>query len=255
MPNNEEILLLLLFSPVCQVEQSGKVKNNVFHNSPKIIADFIANDNSSQGLCYDVDKSDWENNNFIIEKECSINFVSVQPDNSFAFPNGMDVLDDPDNNNSIDIGPDVENAIIVGDNKYGVVCDKSNDATPLPLPPESSTYNIIMLCTHLTNITNNGLVYQVEQSDEMNILIDGKVNILIEEVNEKYPLWRPHRAEKYLDELEHHKGLSLVPTTTMVIVSTEIVLTNNPIGNKTKSSTTTTAPVFCMELVSNEEIT
>jgi len=75
---------------------------------------------------------------------------------------GMDVFDDPDNGNSIDNGPNIENTVIVGDNKYGLICDRSDDANPLPLPPESSPYNIIMPCIHPTNITNNGSVYRVE---------------------------------------------------------------------------------------------
>ena len=114
IPNDGEILALPLFSPVCRVEQSGKVENDVFHDSPKAIADFPAHDNSSPGFWDDVNESDED---------------------------------------------DVENTVIVGDNKYGVVCDRSDDANPLPLPPESSPYNIIMPCTHPTNITNNSLVY------------------------------------------------------------------------------------------------
>ena len=58
MPNNGEILALLLFSPVCRVEPSRKVENDVFHDSPKAIADFSTHDNLSPGFWDDANDGD-----------------------------------------------------------------------------------------------------------------------------------------------------------------------------------------------------
>ena len=47
------------------------------------------------------------------------------------------------NDSSIDNEPEVGNTVIDDDNKFGVICDKNDDASPLTLPPESPPYNII----------------------------------------------------------------------------------------------------------------
>ena len=54
----------------------------------------------------------------------------------------MDVLDNLDNGNSIDNEPDVGNTVIFGNNTCGVICDRSDNTNPLPLPPESSLYKL-----------------------------------------------------------------------------------------------------------------
>ena len=139
-------------------------------------------------------------NGSIIEKECSVGFVPDQSDKLLALPNGKDVLDDPifySNDNSIGNEADVGNDGVPGDNdNYGVIYDRTDDSNPPSLPQEPN-----MPCVHSTTITNDGktlppfsLVYQVEQSDEVNTLIDkvyqveqsDEVNTLIDEINEEY---------------------------------------------------------------------
>ena len=114
------------------------------------------------------------------------------------------VLFHNDNASSINNEPYVGITVIDDDTKYGVTCDRSDDTNPLPLPLELSSYNIIMPYIHSTNTTNDGeilllplfsLLYWVEQSDEVNTLIDevyqveqfDEMNTLIEKVNEEYP--------------------------------------------------------------------
>ena len=61
-------------------------------------------------------------------------------------------------NNGESNKPDVGDTAIDEDNIYGVICDRSDDADPLPPPPppQSPPYNIIMPCIHSTNIPNDG---------------------------------------------------------------------------------------------------
>ena len=59
------------------------------------------------------------------------------------------------NDSSIDNEP-VRDTVINDDNKFGVICDRSDDANPLPILPESPPYNIIMPCIYSTHITNDG---------------------------------------------------------------------------------------------------
>ena len=155
-----EMLSLPLFSLVYQVEQSNRMKNNVLHDSLKAIDDFPTHKiNSSPGIWDDVDsivqnyEDDEENNSFIIEEECSIGFVPGQPDNLFTFPNGKDVLDNPlfhNNHSSVDNEADVGNNV-VPDTIYGELCDRSEDATPPPLPPEHPPQPSIMLHDSINN--------------------------------------------------------------------------------------------------------
>ena len=71
--------------------------------------------------------------------------------------------------------------------KYGSIYDRSDDVSPPPLLPESTLYTMNIPCIH-SSILNDGeilvlplfsLVYRVEQSNDVNSLID--------EVNEEYP--------------------------------------------------------------------
>ena len=95
--------------------------------------------------------ADIQCNSFTIEEECFISFVPSQPDNLFAFPNSKDVLDDllfyNNNNNSINNEAYVGNDGVLDDNyNYGVIYDKTDDANPSSLPPETSMpciYSII----------------------------------------------------------------------------------------------------------------
>ena len=62
-----------------------------------------------------------------------------KPDNLFAFPNGKDVLNDSlfhNNHSTIKNAPGIRNTVTDVDNTYGVICDKSDNANPLPLPPK-----------------------------------------------------------------------------------------------------------------------
>ena len=84
-----------------------------------------------------------------------------------------------DYDSSIHSEPELRITVIDDDNKIGVICDRSDDASPL-LSPESPPYNIIMPCIHSTNITNDGeilllplfrSVYRGEQSDEVKCML------------------------------------------------------------------------------------
>ena len=95
--------------------------------------------------------------------------------------------------------------------KYGSIHDRSNDVSPPLLPPEPTLYTMNIPCIH-SSILNDGKilllplfssVYRVEQSDE--------VNTLINKVNEEYSFWRPHRDKEHpVDSIhantkeEHH---------------------------------------------------
>ena len=102
------------------------------------------------------------------------------------------------NDNSIDNEDNVGNDGVTDDNdNYGVIYDRTDDVNPPSLPPEPN-----MPCIYSTNITQDGetlpifsLVYQLEQSNEVNTLID--------EVNKEYSFWRPHQDNEYTIDLIH----------------------------------------------------
>ena len=98
------------------LDEYVKTYNNTTDKTKLIILETHRfNNNGDDSLNADI-----QFNGFIIEEECSIGFV---PGN---------------NDNSIDNEPDVVNTAIVGDNKYCVICNRSDDTNPLPLPPESA---------------------------------------------------------------------------------------------------------------------
>jgi len=60
------------------------------------------------------------------------------------------------------MNPMSENTVIDDDNKYGVICYRSDDEKPRPLSlesPESPSYDIIMSCIHSTNIVIGTVEY------------------------------------------------------------------------------------------------
>ena len=120
--------------------------------------------------------------------------------------NVVDADDDDDDIDNAKSPPECENSIgdldCIQDEyyqvkvEYGSISNRSDDINLPPLPPESPACAI-----NHPNIPNNGeilslplisLVYQVKQSN--------KVKTLIEEVNEEYLFWRPHRDEGYTVE-------------------------------------------------------
>ena len=170
------------------------------------------------------------------------------------------------NDNSIDNEDNVGNDGVTDDNdNYGVIYDRTDDVNPPSLPPEPN-----MPCIYSTNITQDGetlpifsLVYQLEQSNEVNTLID--------EVNKEYSFWRPHQDNEYTIDLihastkeEHYEDLIWVSNGTRQDISnieSEHYDDNydGPSKSKHQSSTeavptTVPVPVICTDIVSTKTI-
>ena len=132
-----------------------------------------------------------------------------------------------------------------------------------PLPPESILFTMNIPCIH-SRIPNDGeilllplisLVYQVEQSDE--------VNTLINEVNKEYPFWRPHQDKEYqfgsihaMPKEEHHEdSIGVLDDIQQNISNVESKNYDGPSESIYQSSTeavptTIPAPVICADTVS-----
>ena len=165
--NDGEILSLPLFSSICRVQQSDEEEEHRVEQSDEEEEHHEANNDEIDNKVYQVDQSDDIDN----AKSPLIGDLDGIKDECYQVKGN-----NKEEEEVADIGYD---GVPDDNDNYGVIYDRIDDANSPSLPPESNTP-----CIHFINITNDSLV-----SDE--------VNALIEEVNEEYPFWRPHRDEEY----------------------------------------------------------